>query len=82
MRDLARYLVLPKAMTSFERNYLAKVNRIALAFVRSRSGNRLAPRARIAGIAREKRRDLGMIERIIDDQWLDPRQAADIDRNT
>jgi len=49
--------------------------------VRSRSGNRLTPRARIAWIAGEKRRDAGVIERIIDDQWLDPREAADIDGN-
>lgn len=32
MRDLLQYLILPKPITTFERSYLAKVNRIALAF--------------------------------------------------
>jgi len=56
-------------------------DRIALARVRAGSGDRLTPRDRIAWIAGEKRRDPGVIERIIDDQWLDPWQAADIDGN-
>ena len=54
-------------------------NRLARARVLLASGNRLAPRARVARVAREEIGDLRVVERVVGDQRPDPREPADVD---